>query len=68
MQDFRLWQQVLDGKPNIIFRSYPRLNHPFMEGEGKSTPMEYQMEGHVATYVIDDISSFIRQTENGSPK
>jgi len=63
MQDFRLWQQVLDGKPNIIFRSYPRLNHPFMEGEGKSTPMEYQMEGHVATYVIDDISSFIHQTE-----
>ena len=63
MQDFRLWQQVLDGKPNIIFRSYPRLNHPFMEGEGKSTPMEYQMEGHVATYVIDDISLFIHQTE-----
>jgi len=63
MQDFRLWQQVLDGKPNIIFRSYPRLNHPFMEGEGKSTPMEYQMEGHVAMYVIDDISSFIHQTE-----
>lgn len=63
MQDFRLWQQVLDGKPNIIFRSYPRLNHPFMEGDGKSTPMEYQTEGHVATYVIDDISSFIHQIE-----
>ena len=68
MQDFCLWQQVLEGKTNIEFHSYPRLNHPFMEGDGKSTPMEYQMEGHVATYVIDDISSFIRQTENGSPK
>ncbi len=68
MQDFCLWQQVLEGKTNIGYHSYPRLNHPFMEGDGKSTPMEYQLEGHVATYVIDDISSFIRQTENGSPE
>ena len=59
MQDFCLWQQVLNGKPNVVFHSYPRLNHPFMEGEGKSTPLEYQLKGHVAPYVIDDISSFI---------
>ena len=59
MQDFRLWQQALNGKPNVVFHSYPRLNHPFMEGEGKSTPLEYQLKGHVAPYVIDDISSFI---------
>lgn len=65
MEDYNLWQQVLKGKANVVYHSYPRLNHPFMEGDGKSTPMEYQMEGHVATYVIDDISSFIRQTEKG---
>ena len=63
MEDFSLWQQVLKGKANVVYHSYPRLNHPFIEGDGKSTPMEYQMEGHVATYVIDDISSFIRQAE-----
>ena len=63
MQDFHLWQQLLKGKTNINYHSYPRLNHPFMEGEGKSTSMEYQSEGHVAPYVVDDISSFIRQTE-----
>ena len=63
MEDYSLWQQVLKGKANVVYHSYPRLNHPFMEGDGKSTPMEYQMEGHVATYVIDDISSFIHQTE-----
>ena len=62
MEDFRLWQQVLEGKDNVVYHSYPRLNHPFMEGEGKSTPLEYQMKGHVATYVLDDISSFIRLT------
>ena len=65
MEDYSLWQQVLKGKTNVVYHSYPRLNHPFMEGDGKSTPMEYQMEGHVATYVIDDISSFIRQAEKG---
>ena len=65
MEDYSLWQQVLKGKANVVYHSYPRLNHPFMEGDGKSTPMEYQMEGHVATYVIDDISSFIRQAERG---
>lgn len=63
MQDFQLWKQSLEGKSNVEFHSYPRLNHPFMEGEGKSTPMEYQVEGHVAPYVLDDISSFIHQTK-----
>ena len=65
MEDYSLWQQVLKGKANVVYHSYPRLNHPFMDSDGKSTPMEYQMEGHVATYVIDDISSFIRQAEKG---
>ena len=60
MQDFHLWQQLLEGKSNVVFHSYPHLNHPFMPGEGKSTPMEYQLEGHVATYVIDDIARFIQ--------
>ena len=59
MQDFRLWQQLLKNKNNVHFHSYPQLNHPFMPGEGKSTPMEYQKESHVASYVIDDIARFI---------
>ena len=61
MQDFHLWQQLLQGKKNATCKSYPRLNHPFMEGEGKSNPVEYHMKGHVAPYVIDDISAFILQ-------
>ena len=59
MQDFRLWQQLLEGKSDVHFHSYPQLNHIFMPGEGKSTPMEYQVEGHVAAYVIDDMAKFI---------
>ena len=37
-----------------------KMNHLFMEGEGKSTPLEYQTEGHVAPYVIEDVASFIK--------
>ena len=59
MQDYHLWQQLLEKQSDIVFRSYPQLNHIFMPGEGKSTPMEYQVEGHVAAYVIDDMAKFI---------
>ena len=60
MQDFHLWQQTLAEKSNVRYHSYPKLNHVFIEGEGKSTPLEYQMENHVAAYVIDDIAAFIK--------
>ena len=61
-EDFRLWQQSLQGKNNVRYHSYPRLNHLFMEGEGRSTPLEYLTEGHVAKYVIDDVATFIFQS------
>jgi hypothetical protein len=38
---------------------YPKLNHLFMEGEGKSTPAEYSRAGNVAASVIDDIARWI---------
>ena len=59
MQDFRLWQQTLQDRDGTLFHSYPALNHLFMEGEGKSTPIEYQVQGHVAEYVLRDIADFI---------
>lgn len=64
MQDFRLWQQSLKGYDDVLFRSYPTLNHIFMEGEGKSTPLEYQMNGHIAEYVLKDIADFVNKDRN----
>lgn len=63
VQDFRLWQQALQGNNHAVFRSYPSLNHLFMAGEGKSNPLEYQTEGHVAASVIDDVATFVFQSE-----
>lgn len=65
MQDFHLWQQVLSGKPQVSFASYPDLNHLFLTGEGKSTPQEYATQGTIPQAVIDDIIHFINhQTDN----
>jgi len=40
---------------------YPDLNHLFMSGTGKSTPSEYDREGHVEEKVIEDIVEWIKK-------
>ena len=61
MKDFERWKAALGGKSNVEFKSYPKLNHLFIEGEGKSTPSEYDKVGHVAEYVIEDIAGWIKR-------
>lgn len=51
--DFTGWKKALEHKANASFKLFPRLNHLFVEGEGKSTPQEYMKEGHVAAEVIN---------------
>src|SRR3954470_20562571 len=41
MDNFAAWKKALAGRPGVTFKSYPKLNHLFIEGEGKSTPAEY---------------------------
>jgi uncharacterized protein len=60
MEDFHLWKTTLESQANVTLKSYPKLNHLFIEGEGKSTPEEYQVAGHVAEEVIDDIAGWIK--------
>lgn len=59
MADFAAWKQALAGRKNVTFKSYPKLNHLFMEGAGKSAPLEYQQAGHVAPAVIEDVAGWI---------
>jgi uncharacterized protein len=65
MQDFALWKKALKQNKKAELKSYPQLNHLFLEGEGKkSTPSEYNIPSHIPAYVIDDITTFItRGTE-----
>ncbi len=61
MEDFQSWERALFFRKNVEFKIYPELNHLFIEGEGKSTPAEYQKAGHVAKIVIDDIANWIKK-------
>lgn len=60
-EDFQNWKDSLSSRENVEFKFYPNLNHLFIEGEGKSKPAEYQMPGHVAEIVIDDIADWTKK-------
>jgi len=57
--DFMGWRTALAKRPDVEFKSYPKLNHFFIEGKGKITPAEYDLAGNVASYVIEDIAAWI---------
>jgi dienelactone hydrolase len=61
MEDFAGWKKALAGRKNATFKSYPALNHLFIEGKGKSRPEEYGKPGHVAKEVIDDVAAWIKK-------
>jgi dienelactone hydrolase len=70
MDNFAAWKKALDGRPGVTFKTYPKLNHLFVEGEGKSTPEEYNKPGHVAEAVIADVAGWITappRTESPPP-
>lgn len=58
--DFDGWRAALLSHPSATLKLYPDLNHLFMTGEGKSTPAEYEVAGHVAEEVIGDITGWIQ--------
>ena len=58
--DFERWEEVFKDQSKVIFKLYPKLNHLFIAGEGKSTPDEYGQPGHVAETVVADVAEWIR--------
>jgi uncharacterized protein len=61
LEDFAGWKKALAASKNTVFKSYPKLNHLFMQGEGKAKPEEYNMAGHVDREVVDDIARWIKK-------
>ncbi len=61
MKDFEGWKKALAGRKDVTFKSYPKLNHLFIAGDGPSKPEEYTKAGHVAQEVIDDIAGWIQR-------
>jgi len=60
MTDFNSWKKELAGNKSVTLKSYPKLNHLFIEGEGKCTPSEYDRDGFVSPYVIEDIVKWVK--------
>lgn len=67
MREFGLWQSGLEGHADVTFRSYPKLNHLFLEGEGRSVPAEYDQPGRIPDYVYADIADFVRALQVSVP-
>jgi hypothetical protein len=61
MADFAAWKKTLVNRANVQFKSYPKLNHLFMEGVGKAKPDEYEKAGYVAKEVVDDIATWVKR-------
>ncbi|SPF50637.1 hypothetical protein SBA4_4460015 [Candidatus Sulfopaludibacter sp. SbA4] len=47
------------GRANVTLHSYPKLNHLFIAGVGKSTPQEYGEPGHLDAEVLSDIAAWV---------
>jgi dienelactone hydrolase len=60
MADFDGWKKTLGTQRGARLKTYPKLNHLFIEGEGKATPAEYERAGHVAVDVVDDIADWVK--------
>jgi dienelactone hydrolase len=62
MADFAGWKKALQRSQAATFRSYPSLNHLFMEGKdkGKAKPEEYFRPGHVAKEVVEDVAAWVK--------
>ena len=61
MACFEGWRKELGARQNVQMKVYPKLNHLFIEGEGRSTPSEYANGGNVAEEVVVDIAAWIRK-------
>lgn len=60
-KDLDRFKVALAGRTNATIREFPRLNHLFMTGEGKSRPEEYNRLGHVDVEVIESIAAFVNR-------
>lgn len=61
MDDFELWKKTLKNDKMYQFKSYPNLNHIFVQGKGKARPDEYRTPSHVDREVIDDIARWVKE-------
>jgi hypothetical protein len=65
MLDFDIWKKTMHDKKQVSFKSYPSLNHLFIEGKGPSIPKEYTQAGNMYEEVINDIVNWVKVQGEG---
>jgi dienelactone hydrolase len=61
MKDWRAWRSGLDGRTNVRFKAFDKCNHLFINGQGPSSPEEYNQVGHVAPEVVQYLADWMRR-------
>ena len=61
LDDFRNWQAALSNRKEVTFKTYPKLDHLFYEGEGASSGADYELPRNIPKYVIDDIAAWVKR-------
>jgi dienelactone hydrolase len=59
MDAFADWKRALSGRKDATFKSYPKLDHAFLEGEGPASDADYLQPRNVARQVVEDIAAWI---------
>ena len=60
MEAFADWRRALAGSKRAAFKSYPKLDHAFLEGEGPASDADYRQPRNVARQVVEDIAGWIK--------
>ena len=57
---FADWKRALANSKNATFKSYPKLDHAFLEGVGPASDADYRQPRNVARQVVEDIAAWIK--------
>ena len=60
-KDFTKWQTILKNNTNVTFMLHDNLDHLFMEGEGISSPIDYQAPRNVSEEFIEHLADWIHK-------
>ncbi|MEO8286044.1 MAG: DUF3887 domain-containing protein [Chloroflexota bacterium] len=59
MVDLKGWQDALGSRSDVEFKTYPKANHIFKDGEGTPSPDDYNSQGHMTEQAVKDIGAWI---------
>ena len=63
-KDYKLYQQIMEGKMNCTFKLYEGLNHAFvnsLSNDINQAKQEYNKERHIPEYVMQDIVDWMKK-------